>query len=211
MKVAYFGVILTVVFSGCATKPDLRTNVADLESGTHQVIGALGKPLGTVVMVEAVVVQVPEIRLTFGSGFGRQYGLRVEKVDGIVLTQPVVLRFGVERSGPLVKLASSDADMDVLVAMLERGEYIVGGSGGFSSGPALNQEDAAKVREGYLGSRHTLYAFEDGYFFGAPHGLDLDEYGYIFSYPHSYRFFPRLKVFAPAPSGQTGGQPPTNN
>lgn len=97
--------------------------VSDVEEGKTILVGRLGRPLGTVCTIEAVVVEVPPKMRTFGD-MGRHYGLRIDKIDGTKLQKPIVSRFDVHYYAPLVKLAPNDSELDRLIIRMSRsGEY----------------------------------------------------------------------------------------
>src|SRR4029079_16003896 len=60
------------------------------ELNTRQVVGTLGKPLGTAVEIKGKVIAGSELRLKQYDGV---YLLKVSHGDGKELDQPVVLRF----------------------------------------------------------------------------------------------------------------------
>jgi hypothetical protein len=202
---------LAILFlAGCANRPaELVIPVTALESGATSVVGRLGKSLGTVMVIEAVVVEVSEKLATFGS-VGHQYGLRVESVGGRVLDDPITFRFIVERSGPLVKLASSELGLNQLIDQLTRdGQFpVLTDDGELTESKAVSKAEAESVRNGYVGSRHTLLAFETGVFFGAPVGVP-ENLGFVFSGPNKFHFSSHLTVFSEAEKQPNKAPEPT--
>lgn len=118
--------------------------------GTIQVIGKLQQPIGTVVQIEATIVDGETLRMKQYEG---AYLLRVESVAGKRLAGSPVLRFEPSGSG----LAADS------LALYESKH-------GKKPGP-LSSDEIRELKKGYVGQRLTLLVYETGAFGGIPKNL----------------------------------------
>jgi hypothetical protein len=125
------------------------------ELNTRQVVGALGKPLGTVVEIEAKVIAGSELRMKAYDG---EYLLKVSHVDGKKLEEPVVLRFATGFS--VVKLANDH------FSLYELKHY--------KKAKSLTSSQIDELEKDYVGKSVRLAVYEVGSFFGIPKGLPKD-------------------------------------
>ena len=125
------------------------------ELNNRQVVGTLGKPLGTVVEIEAKVIAGSELRLKQYDG---AYLLSVTHVDGNKLDQPTVLRFSTGFSD--VKLANDHFSLYELKHGKKTGR--------------LNSAQISELEKGYVGRSVRLAVYEVGGFRGRPLKLPDD-------------------------------------
>ncbi len=175
-----FTVILGGGISGCNAHPResaaASVTVGQIRAGSTDVIGKLGYPLGTILNIEAIVVAREGVPPTFPI----TYLLKVNKVNGVALSDAVVLSFVADVTSP-VYVAPSAYELDQLLELLlNEGPHRPDGSGAIAQYPPISQEEAAAIREGILGSQHRLIAYESGKWDGAPENFP-EEYGYLAS------------------------------
>jgi hypothetical protein len=118
------------------------------ELRTRGVIGVLGQPLGVIVKMDATVVAGASLRDKEHRG---SYLLRVDEVAGQALREPVLMEF---RADFHVGLATDIFGLFELKTGKKTG--------------SLGDPEIAKLEEGYVGQRVSLYAYEDGRFGGVP-------------------------------------------
>lgn len=128
-------------------KSDALT-VGDLAS--RPVIGRLGRPLGTVVEVEAEVVRGRDLR---NKGDYGSYLLRVTSVDGADLPAPELLHFGLA-PGSSARLAWEEFGL----WRMKKG----------SDAGTLYPKDIDEIEQGYVGRHVRLLAYESGGYSGIP-------------------------------------------
>ena len=125
------------------------------ELNTRQVVGALGKPLGTAVEIEAKVIAGSELRL---KQYASAYLLKVSHVDRKRLERPVMLRFSTGFSD--VELANDHFSLYELKNHKKTG--------------SLNSSQINELEKGYVGKSVRLAVYEVGYFRGRPTKLPDD-------------------------------------
>lgn len=138
--------LLIASFGGCTGSGALSTN----EVRQRQIIGELGKPLGTAVTVEATVIAGRELRHKSTDG---KYLLQVTSVDGRPLQPPEIFEFFVPGS--------------VKVGLVTNPWALYEMKTGKQTG-SLDSEQIAELERGYVGRRCTLRVFETGHFLGGP-------------------------------------------
>lgn len=189
--------VILLLLVGCAgPRTQQALPVSEVEAGETVLMGRLGRPLGTVCMIEAVVVEVSPKMHSFGN-MGRHYGLRIDRVDGRALDRPVVSRFVIHLGAPLVKVAPNDLALDQLISRMSRpGQYWTVTEDGFLTDfQPVSQDEAAAVRARYVGSKHTLLVYETAEYWGAP--KDVPEgYGFAHSDPHEFHLAAHVVVCA---------------
>lgn len=182
--------------SGCSRAPKDRVPVVtapELTSGAVKIVGALGKPLGTVMGIEAVVASERENNRLVS---GQIFVLHVEKVDGASIAKPVSLRFKVEGM-TAIKVASGEREFEKLLGDLQT----PGGTmridpliSEFVAGPIFTPAEVEAMRANYVGSRHRLVVYETGVFWGMPDNLPPDGESFISS--QRFGFHSHLVVLA---------------
>ncbi len=123
-------------------------SVSELNSGVA-VIGELGVRLGTLVTIEATIVDGDELgsKMNWGS-----YLLKVTKVDGNPLNPAPMLHFYVFGS-----------DVDIEPDHFSLYEMKTGKKTG-----ELNDRQIRELNKGYVGRKVRLLAYEEGAFYGNP-------------------------------------------
>lgn len=186
-----FGVSFTVAVAA-ESKTPLSVTTDAISKGEVIVRGVLGKPLGTFVEIEAVVVKrvrefpyVPEV----------SYELRIEKIDGRVVEQQITAPFSVIGMTE-IKVASSPSELEKLLAELQAGHRLRVDltKQELTDAPPISAAEAEAIRRDYVGSRHKLVVFETAQFFGVPGDLPVD-CGYLLA-PGGFRFEAHLIVAA---------------
>jgi hypothetical protein len=125
-----------------------RIDYRDLRDGRAVVIGALGVPLGTLVEIEATVMEGQRTE-SFGKSEDGRYRLRVTKVNRGELAEPVALLFQSAESLPAT-----------LGALMKQK------TGAWPRDPLGN--DAVECERGYVGTKHILLAYETPKDLGLP-------------------------------------------
>lgn len=185
-----------IVMMGCARASKEGSSIVaapELTSGAAKILGALGKPLGTVMEIEAVVVSERENNTMVA---GTIFVLRVDKVDGAPIARPVNLRFKVEGK-TVIKVAPGESELTKLLTDMQT-------PGGtmridplvpmFVEGPTITPAEAEAIRANYVGSRHRLVVYETGVFWGMPDNLPPDGESFISS--QRFGFHSHLVVLA---------------
>jgi hypothetical protein len=156
MHKAYLLSLLFLAFGCVADAQEAAKGPITLdELNNRQVVGTLGKPLGTVVEIEAKVIEGSELRL---KQFDGEYLLRVTHVDGNKLDQPAVLQFSTGFS--VVELANDDFSLYELKH--------------HKKASSLNSSQISELQKGYVGRSVRLAVYEVGSFRGVPKGLPKD-------------------------------------
>lgn len=131
------------------------------------IIGRLGVPLGTVVEIEAVILDGDTLNTKAGAG---TYLLKIEKVGGKNLIHPVISDFGVHPWDD-IKLANDPFSLYKVITGAEA--------------HSLKGDDIERFKKGYIGSRCRLLVYESGGFSGIPNGLPGD---YMLWQDHGFGF-----------------------
>jgi hypothetical protein len=142
---------LAVVIAAEPSAPS-TISVEDLASRKVTVIGHLGVPLGTLVEVEATIVGRGESKMSANS-----YRLRVESVNRGVLPNPPEMRFGTRGVASRATLPATTSEL----AEQQTGKP-----------SQWTDEDLEKWERDFVGSRHTLLAYEEAFFAGIPRNPD---------------------------------------
>jgi len=134
-----------------AAKPPITLE----ELRKRQVVGTLGKPLGTVVEVEANVIAGSELLLKEYDG---RYLLKITHVNGQKLDEPTILRFDTGFSD--VELANDHFSLYELKHGKKTGR--------------LSSEQVTELEKGYVGKSVRLAVYEEGTFRGIPKNMPSD-------------------------------------
>ncbi len=171
-----------------------NVSVTDVENGSAVLIGKLGKPLGTVVTIEATVVVVPPPRV-MGSGMpGRFFALKVERIDGLPVKEPLTMNFTVD-SVLAVKLASNEFELTNLLKHLrEPGRFSQLIDEGVTGSTPISSEAADAIGRDYVGSPHRLHVYETANLSGTPPNFPSD-LGFMAGY-RPFAFSTHLIVIA---------------
>lgn len=121
-----------------------------------KVIGELGIPLGQIAQIEATIISGDSSQMKAYQG---RYLLKVTTVDGKTLGAESVFEFS-KTPGSQSELASTDFEL----FELKTGK----------KAEQLTAEQITKLREGYLGTRLSLLAYESGGFSGIPKNWPKD-------------------------------------
>jgi hypothetical protein len=152
-------VVGLALVAGCQTAPPqpppapttAPISTTDLDRGP--IIGELGKPLGVVFEIEATIYRGSDNRSKMDED---RYLLRVIKVDGKTLPQPVLMEFAVPG------FVSSDLASD---------EFQLAEKAHGKSDDGLSSDQVHELEKGYVGKTVHLSVWENGRFSGMPSGM----------------------------------------
>lgn len=148
--------VLFIAFGSAALAQEAAKRPITLdELNSRQVVGALGKPLGTALEIDAKVIAGSELRM---KQYATAYLLKVSHVDGKKLESPAVLRFSTGFSN--VKLANNHFSLYEMKHHKEAG--------------SLDSSQIAELEKGYVGKSVRLAVYEVGGFRGRPTNLPDD-------------------------------------
>jgi hypothetical protein len=164
-----------------------------IELGETQIIGKLGRPLGTPLIINCLV----EVKTSTTSSGLSTYLLSIESVNGTKLENVVKMEFFVPM-GVFVNVAENSSALDKLATRLGT----PGGTSKFSKEHGyiivekeLTKPEVSKFIHNYLNSRHSLLVYETGGFFGAPTAIPI-EYEANIAGMRPFQFKSRLIVIA---------------
>jgi len=148
----------------------------EVEEGTTTIIGKLGLPLMTAVEIEATIIEDFSIYDNTPTGI---YLLRVVRVDGTELKEPVTMSFRVQSSSNATVAESSKALDDRLKVLRDRTldegwESTTNPDGTLFSVKIRTSQDEQLFRKSFLGSRHRLVVSEVATLNGQPKNLPKD-------------------------------------
>jgi len=145
-------------------------SITDIQSGAISVVGTLTVPLGTVVEIEARIV---EEKPTSIINVVQRYLLEIVRVNGRALANKPLMSFSTTRLGN-ARVAATPANLDALVRDLTTPD----GKDRVRSDTPISQEEAEKFRRGYVGSTHKLVVHECAWFGGTPANMP-PEFGHL--------------------------------
>jgi len=141
----------------CATAGKERILASDL-NGRYTVIGRLGVPLGTAVLIEGEIVSGADLNDKVHQS---DYLLRVRKVGDQPLADPITMDFVCPPYAP----ANGEMPRDTF----ERYESVH-----HKKASRLYEDDIKALNEGYVGETFRILAYESGRFGGMPRDLPPD-------------------------------------
>jgi len=142
-------------------------------NGRVKVIGKLGCQLGNVVEIEGIIVAGSELKR---KDLQSEYLIRVDKVDGKLLSSAPTMRFHV-RSFHGVSLASDAFSLYKLKKGKKAGQ--------------LSDNDIRELEKGYVGKQVRLLVWEQGCFGGIPSNMPP---GAIYWQDHGFSFQTQLLI-----------------
>ncbi len=151
-------------------------------NGQVQIVGLVGRPLGTVVEIHAEVIE-DRSAADVGAPSPREdlveYKLRVVAVDNIRLQKHVDVSFSVVPIA-FANVAPNRQQLDDLVERMQTAgarERFEPSVGGLIHVEPVSKEAAMEFLRDYVGSEHELIAFETAEYIGLPENTPDDAFG----------------------------------
>jgi len=148
--------------------------VGDIESGSVEIIGRLGKKLGEIMVIDcAIVEKTSDLRSEW-----KHFQLKVLSVNGVMREHAIGMDFMVESRVGITVASDSYLLEKLLDNMRSPGgmlKYDVEKNAVYSAG-AVPENEVDEYKKAYEGSQHKFVVYESGECRGVPRGVPDDAF-----------------------------------